>query len=184
MLGCLTSNYAPAIVTMTDIDGDNMTSSYCSQNATDDDQRYKQNSILITNSSHVFTNLCHNFFQFFIKFPLPTLFQFVHIQNAHYGPNHLNFDNLTTSYKKCSSILTLEKDFVSLWLTLFFSYLNADGYRRFCWTASRQGWLKSSFFWGYILLQIHGGSLAEKLGTRKVPHYIHKDSELLAFSFT
>ena len=41
MLGCLTSNYAPAIVTMTDIDGDNMTSSYCSQNATDDDQRYK-----------------------------------------------------------------------------------------------------------------------------------------------
>ena len=68
--------------------------------------------------------------------------------------------------------------------TFFFSYLNADGYRRFCWTASRQGWLKSSFFWGYILLQIHGGSLAEKLGTRKVPHYIHKDSELLAFSFT
>ena len=64
--------------------------------------------------------------------------------------------------------MTLEKDFVSLWLTLFFSYLNADGYRRFCWTASRQGWLKSSFFWGYILLQIHGGSLAEKLGTRKV----------------
>ena len=30
-----------AIVTMTDIDGDNMTSCYCSQNATDDDQRYK-----------------------------------------------------------------------------------------------------------------------------------------------
>ena len=30
-----------AIVTMTDIDGDNMTSSYCSQNATDDGQRYK-----------------------------------------------------------------------------------------------------------------------------------------------
>ena len=29
-----------AIVTMTDIDGDNTTSSYCSQNATDDDQRY------------------------------------------------------------------------------------------------------------------------------------------------
>ena len=68
-----------------------------------------------------------------------------------------------------SSLLTLKKDFVSLCLTLFFSsYLNADGYRRFCWTASRQGWLKSSFFWGYILLQIHGGSLAEKLGTRKV----------------
>ena len=30
-----------AIVTMTDIDGDNTTSSYCSQNATDDDERYK-----------------------------------------------------------------------------------------------------------------------------------------------
>ena len=73
-----------------------------------------------------------------------------------------------------SSLLTLKKDFVSLCLTLFFSsYLNADGYRRFCWTASRQGWLKSSFFWGYILLQIHGGSLAEKLGTRKVPQYIY-----------
>ena len=30
-----------AIVTMTNIDGDNTTSSYCSQNATDDNQRYK-----------------------------------------------------------------------------------------------------------------------------------------------
>ena len=50
----------------------------------------------------------------------------------------------------------------------FHSYLNEDGFRRFCWTASRQGWLKSSFFWGYVLLQIHGGTLAEKFGTRKV----------------
>ena len=51
---------------------------------------------------------------------------------------------------------------------VFLSYLNEDGYRRFCWTSSRQGWLKSSFFWGYVLLQIHGGTLAEKFGTRKV----------------
>ena len=163
MLGCLTSNYAPAIVTMTDIDGDNMTSSYCSQNATDDDQRYKQNSILITNSSHVFTNLCHNFFQFFIKFPLPTLFQFVHIQNAHYGPNHLNFDNLTTSYKKCSSILTLEKDFVSLWLTLFFQLFEC-GWVSTLLLDSQSSRLVEKFFF----LGLHSSTNPWRISGRKV----------------
>ena len=129
------------------------------------------------------TALQHCFCFLFYRISSANIISIQQFQNAHYGPNHLNFDNLTTSYKKYSSLLTLKKDFVSLWLTLFFfSYLNADGYRRFCWTASRQGWLKSSFFWGYILLQIHGGSLAEKLGTRKVPQqYIYQDSKLLAF---
>ena len=51
---------------------------------------------------------------------------------------------------------------------LVFSFLNGDGNRRFCWDTILQGYLKSSFFWGYILLQIHGGTLAEKLGTRLV----------------
>ena len=39
---------------------------------------------------------------------------------------------------------------------------------RFCWTPKQQGYLKSAFFFGYIILQVHGGSLAEKFGTRKV----------------
>ena len=39
---------------------------------------------------------------------------------------------------------------------------------RFCWTPKQQGFLKSAFFFGYIILQVHGGSLAEKFGTRIV----------------
>ena len=46
--------------------------------------------------------------------------------------------------------------------------MTADGRTRFCWSDSQQGLLKSGFFWGYLVLQIHGGTLAEKYGTRKV----------------
>ena len=46
--------------------------------------------------------------------------------------------------------------------------MTADGQTRFCWSDSQQGLLKSAFFWGYLVLQIHGGTLAEKYGTRKV----------------
>lgn len=48
------------------------------------------------------------------------------------------------------------------------SFLNEDGNRRFCWDTLLQGYLKSSFFLGYVLLQIPGGTLAEKYGTKKV----------------
>ena len=47
-------------------------------------------------------------------------------------------------------------------------FQNTEGQTRFCWTDSQQGLLKSSFFWGYLVLQIHGGTLAEKFGTRLV----------------
>ena len=48
------------------------------------------------------------------------------------------------------------------------SFENSEGHKRFCWTQSQQGLLKSAFFIGYVLLQVHGGSLAEKFGTKKV----------------
>ena len=59
-----------AIVTMTDIDGDNTTSSYCSQNATDDDQRYvfiSRIPYFLLRIHHVFspiyfTNFSHEIF--------------------------------------------------------------------------------------------------------------------------
>ena len=47
-------------------------------------------------------------------------------------------------------------------------FVTADGYTRFCWSDSQQGLLKSAFFWGYLVLQIHGGTLAEKYGTKRV----------------
>ena len=50
----------------------------------------------------------------------------------------------------------------------FNRFVTADGRTRFCWSDSQQGLLKSGFFWGYLVLQIHGGTLAEKYGTRKV----------------
>ena len=64
--------------------------------------------------------------------------------------------------------------FISKYMVDFFisqlipSFENSEGHKRFCWTQSQQGLLKSAFFIGYVLLQVHGGSLAEKFGTKKV----------------
>merc|ERR1712012_1361620 len=52
------------------------------------------------------------------------------------------------------------------------SFENSEGLTRFCWTQSQQGLLKSAFFIGYVLLQVHGGSLAEKFGTKIVLGFI------------
>ena len=52
------------------------------------------------------------------------------------------------------------------------SFENSEGLTRFCWTQSQQGLLKSAFFIGYVLLQVHGGSLAEKFGTKIVLGFV------------
>ena len=52
------------------------------------------------------------------------------------------------------------------------SFENSDGLTRFCWTQSQQGLLKSAFYIGYVLLQVHGGSLAEKFGTKIVLGFV------------
>ena len=38
----------------------------------------------------------------------------------------------------------------------------------FCWSEDDKGWLLSGYFYGYIVLQVFGGSLAEKFGTKIV----------------
>ena len=39
---------------------------------------------------------------------------------------------------------------------------------RFCWTEHQKGLAKSASFYGYIVLQVIGGGLSEKFGTRIV----------------
>ena len=50
----------------------------------------------------------------------------------------------------------------------FFSVVNSQGHTRFCWTETQKSWIKASFFYGYIAMQVFGGSLAEKFGTKTV----------------
>jgi MFS family permease len=38
----------------------------------------------------------------------------------------------------------------------------------FCWSERDKGWLLGGYFYGYIILQIFGGSLAEKFGSKIV----------------
>ena len=49
-----------------------------------------------------------------------------------------------------------------------FSVTNEDGGTRFCWSEWQKSWIKGSFFYGYIVMQVFGGSLAEKFGTKIV----------------
>jgi len=44
----------------------------------------------------------------------------------------------------------------------------SDGKVRFCWSEWQKSWIKGSFFYGYIAMQVFGGSLAEKFGTKIV----------------
>ena len=43
-----------------------------------------------------------------------------------------------------------------------------DGNVRFCWSEWQKGWILGSFFYGYIVMQVFGGSLAERFGTKIV----------------
>ena len=38
----------------------------------------------------------------------------------------------------------------------------------FCWSEDDKGWILAGYFYGYIVLQVVGGSLAEKYGTKIV----------------
>ena len=51
---------------------------------------------------------------------------------------------------------------------LYCSVVDSHGYIRFCWRESEKNLLLGSFFYGYVVLQIAGGSLAEKFGTKLV----------------
>ena len=46
--------------------------------------------------------------------------------------------------------------------------VNREGNVRFCWSEWQKSWIKGSFFYGYIVMQVFGGSLAERLGTKVV----------------
>ena len=48
------------------------------------------------------------------------------------------------------------------------SVTNEGGDVIFCWSESDQGLLLSAYFYGYIVFQVFGGSLAEKAGTKIV----------------
>ena len=63
----------------------------------------KEHTYPIPHCTALYHCFCFLFYRIF-----SALFQ-VSIWYAHYGPNHLNFDNLTTSYKKSSLFLTLKK---------------------------------------------------------------------------
>lgn len=65
---------------------------------------------------------------------------------------------------------------VGLKMKVFFSTIRVQLYSyRFCcskqaqvydWNSETQGWILSSFFYGYILTQVPGGYLARKYGTK------------------
>ena len=49
-----------------------------------------------------------------------------------------------------------------------FRITNDSGDVIFCWSEKDKGWLLAGYFYGYIILQIFGGSLAEKFGSKVV----------------
>ena len=51
---------------------------------------------------------------------------------------------------------------------LYLSVTDDRGRVIFCWSENDQGLLLSSFFYGYIVFQILGGTLAEKIGTKRI----------------
>lgn len=52
--------------------------------------------------------------------------------------------------------------------TMGHGYQETNGNIVFCWTEWQKSWVKGAFFYGYILLQIPGGSLAEIFGSKIV----------------
>ena len=73
--------------------------------------------------------------------------------------------NLFYEILLCLQLYKIE--IVKLDLFHSFSANETGGHTRFCWTESEQGLLKSAFYFGYVLLQVHGGSLSEKFGTKR-----------------
>ena len=48
------------------------------------------------------------------------------------------------------------------------SVIDSSGTEILCWSENDQGLLLSAYFYGYIIFQIFGGTLAEKIGTKIV----------------
>lgn len=48
------------------------------------------------------------------------------------------------------------------------SYETEDGQTRFCWTEWQKSYSLQAFYWGYIVFQIPGAGLAEKVGSKLV----------------
>ena len=64
---------------------------------------------------------------------------------------------------------------------IFFSYINFHGETRFCWSDNQKQLILGAFFYGYIILQIPGGALSERLGPKLVLGMMLLISTVLAF---
>ena len=60
-------------------------------------------------------------------------------------------------------VIPLKSNFI-----IIFSVTDDSGNIVFCWTEKDKSNLLSAYFYGYIILQIFGGTLAEKFGTKLV----------------
>ena len=49
-----------------------------------------------------------------------------------------------------------------------FSIVDGVGHSVVCWNEVDKGWILSGYFYGYIVLQVFGGTLAQKIGTKSV----------------
>ena len=49
-----------------------------------------------------------------------------------------------------------------------FSHVVHNGQSRFCWTPYEKGLILGAFYYGYIILQIPGGALTERYGSKVV----------------
>lgn len=66
------------------------------------------------------------------------------------------------------AIVQMTDDQEGLCTTSTEAVVNQDGNIRFCWSEWQKSWIKGSFFYGYVVMQVFGGSLAEKFGTKVV----------------
>lgn len=57
---------------------------------------------------------------------------------------------------------------MTLFFDFFYSHVTYNGQSRFCWTPSQQGLVLGAFYYGYIILQIPGGALSERYGSKLV----------------
>ena len=67
-------------------------------------------------------------------------------------------------------------------ITTNYRFEDSNGHTRYCWTPSQQGLLKSALFIGYVILQVSGGSLSERFGTKIVLGISALSSSLLTLA--
>ena len=78
--------------------------------------------------------------------------------------NFENYDNMINSIYVIVYQITIIIELIES----LFSVTDASGNIVFCWNEKDKSNLLSAYFYGYIILQIFGGSLAEKFGTKIV----------------